>query len=119
MTCYTGGVTSTDTTCPAYKAIQLLQEKWVLHIVRTLLAGPRGFNELSRMVGGCNPATLANRLDRLEELGLLTRTVTSIMPPRTVYTLTPAGVALNNVIQEIEQWGARYLEDRVPEESVR
>jgi DNA-binding HxlR family transcriptional regulator len=32
--------------CPVYDSIQLLQEKWVLHIVRALLEGPHGFNEL-------------------------------------------------------------------------
>ena len=41
--------------CPVYEAINLLQEKWTLHIVRSLLEGPKGFNELGRDIGGCNP----------------------------------------------------------------
>ena len=44
--------------CPVHEAIQVLQEKWTMHIVRALLDGPLGFNELGRAVGGCNPATL-------------------------------------------------------------
>ncbi|HZU76444.1 MAG TPA: helix-turn-helix domain-containing protein, partial [Dehalococcoidia bacterium] len=55
--------------CPVHAAIQLLQEKWTLHIVRALLDGPLGFNELGRRCGGCNPATLKLRLDRLESIG--------------------------------------------------
>jgi len=47
-----------------------------MHIVRALLDGPLGFNELGRAVGGCNPATLKVRLDHLEDLGLLQRTCT-------------------------------------------
>jgi len=84
--------------CPVHEAIQVLQEKWTMHIVRALLDGPLGFNELGRAVGGCNPATLKVRLDHLEDLGLLQRTVHSQMPPRTSYELAPAGVDLQRVI---------------------
>jgi DNA-binding HxlR family transcriptional regulator len=95
--------------CPIHEAIQLLQEKWTLHIVRALLAGPLGFNELSRAVGGCNSATLKLRLDRLEGLGLVTRTVHSHMPPRTSYELTPGGEALQRVIDAIAAWSREHL----------
>jgi len=98
--------------CPVYDAIQLLQEKWTMHIVRALLDGPRGFNDLGRAVGGCNPATLKHRLDRLEELGILRRTVQSYMPPRTSYELAPAGVALQEVIRAIDGWARANLSGR-------
>ena len=101
--------------CAVHEAIQVLQEKWTMHIVRALLDGPLGFNELGRTVGGCNPATLKARLDRLEELGLLRRTVHSYMPPRTSYELAPAGVALHQVIDAIDAWGREHL----PPEAVR
>ena len=95
--------------CPVHEAIQVLQEKWTMHIVRALLEGPMGFNELGRTIGGCNPATLKLRLDHLEELGLVTRTVHSYMPPRTSYELAPAGVALQKVILEIDNWARKHL----------
>ncbi len=98
-----------DGFCAVYEAIQLLQEKWTLHIVRALLPGPLGFNELGRTAGGCNPATLAQRLDRLEELCLVTRSVESVMPPRTSYRLTAAGVELQEVIDAIDRWGTRHI----------
>ena len=37
-------------------ALNLLQEKWTLHIIRALLEGPKGFNELSQAIGGLNLA---------------------------------------------------------------
>jgi DNA-binding HxlR family transcriptional regulator len=95
--------------CPAYDAINILQEKWVLHIIRHLLEGPKGFNELSRGVGGCNPATLAERVDQLEARGIIKKTVHSVMPPRTSYRLTPAGEALHEVVGAIDRWARRYL----------
>ena len=56
------------TLCPAYRAIGVLQEKWVLHIVRALLGGEKGFNELARSVYSLTPAgqelqTVINAID--------------------------------------------------------
>lgn len=95
--------------CPVHDSIDLLQEKWVLHIVRALLDGPRGFNELSRAVGGVNTTTLAARLERLEREGVVSKTVESTMPPRTRYELTDGGVALQGVIDAIAEWARTHL----------
>jgi len=103
--------------CPVYEAINVLQEKWTLHIIRSLLSGPKGFNELSRAVGGCNPATLAQRLEKLEHLGIISKTIHSTMPPRTSYALTEAGQALQAVIEAVDRWGRRYLPGPEPSAS--
>lgn len=94
--------------CPVYESLELLQGKWTLHIVQALLEGPRGFNELARVIGGCNPATLAQRLESLEDCGLVAKTVHSTMPPRTSYALTRAGEALQDVIDAVDRWGQRH-----------
>lgn len=102
-----------QTFCPVYEAINVLQEKWTLHIIRSLLDGPKGFNELSRAVGngakGCNPATLAQRVEKLEQIGIISKTIHSTMPPRTSYALTESGQALQEVIAAIDRWGKQYL----------
>ena len=95
--------------CPAYQAIQILQEKWVLHIITTLLGGSRGFNELGRDIGGCSPTTLAQRLSQLESLGLVSKTLQPSLPLRSSYQLTPSGRALQSVIDAIDSWAADYL----------
>lgn len=97
------------TSCPVYDSIELLQEKWVLHIVRALLEGPHGFNELSRAVGGANTTTLSQRLDHLERLGIVSKTVESTMPPRTRYELTLAGRELQELIAAIDAWARRHM----------
>lgn len=96
--------------CPVHESINLLQEKWVLHIIRALLDGPHGFNELARAVGGVNATTLSQRLEHLEALGVVSKTVESTMPPRTRYELRPAGVELQSVIDSIDAWGRRHME---------
>ena len=99
-----------DGFCPVYASIEVLQEKWSLHIIRRLLEGESaGFNELRRLVG-CNPATLTERLERLEELGIVSRTVHSVMPPKTSYALTTAGRELREVIDSIAAWGRAHLD---------
>lgn len=96
--------------CPAYDAIQVLQEKWVLHIVRALLQGPRGFNELGREIGGCNPTTLTQRLVLLENMQLVHKNVQSRLPPRCTYELTEAGRALDSIIVAIDEWARQHME---------
>ncbi len=98
--------------CPAHKAIELLQEKWVMYIVRTLLEGDCGFNELARLVGGCNSATLTQRLENLETLGILSKSTdpsASSKLARSIYSLTKAGRELEVVIEAIDAWGRAHL----------
>ena len=95
--------------CPVYASIELLQEKWNLHIIWALLGGPMGFNDLGRACGA-NPSTLAQRLERLEGAGVVERAVHSVMPPRTSYSLTCAGRGLQEVIDAIDHWGKEYLQ---------
>jgi DNA-binding HxlR family transcriptional regulator len=98
--------------CPVYASIELLQEKWNLHIIRALLGGPMGFNDLGRACGA-NPSTLAQRLERLEGAGVVERAVHSVMPPRTSYSLTCAGRGLQQVIDAIDHWGKEHLQPQM------
>lgn len=95
--------------CPVHESIELLQGKWVLHIVRSLLDGPSGFNALSRSVGGVNTTTLAHRLEHLERLGIISKVIESTMPPKTRYELTEAGYELQAVIDSIDHWARKHI----------
>jgi DNA-binding HxlR family transcriptional regulator len=100
-----------DPACPSRHltaGVNLLQEKWVLLIVRVLLSGPVGFNDMARNAGDVNSTTLAQRLALLEKAHLVTKTVQSVMPPKTSYELTDSGRALKPVIEAIETWAEKY-----------
>ncbi|WP_293912060.1 helix-turn-helix domain-containing protein [Deinococcus sp.] len=104
----------TSTFCPVYRAIGVLQEKWVLHIVRSLLGSPKGFNELSRAIGGCNSATLTQRLEGLEGLGVISKATDQEAHgklARSIYALTPAGRELQLVIDAISTWADVHLSE--------
>ena len=88
----------------------------MLHIVHTLLDGPKGFNAIGREVGGCNPTTLTQRLARLESLGLITKTDASEANGngngrggRGCYALTDSGRRLEDVIVAIRRWAESEL----------
>jgi DNA-binding HxlR family transcriptional regulator len=113
---YTDHVAASDqdsnAECPSPRviaAILLLQEKWNLLIVQSLLDHPLGFNEMARRAGPVNPTTLAQRLGQLERAGVLAKTVHSTMPPRTSYALTEAGLALAPVLDAIATWAERFV----------
>lgn len=99
--------------CPVHESIELLQEKWVLHIIRALLDGPSGFNALSRAVGGVNTTTLTQRLDHLERIGIIVKTIESTMPPRSRYELSEAGLELQTVISSIDAWARKHIKSQV------
>ena len=44
--------------CPVAKAMELLDERWTLLVVRELVSGSRHFNELRRGVPRMSPALL-------------------------------------------------------------
>ncbi len=100
-----------------WHALLLVQEKWVLVAMHTLMSGPMGFNELKRRANCViNNTTLSHRLSLLEENGLVIREVNSTIPPRTTYTLTERGRALKPVLDAIGDWADNHMPDAKPQQ---
>jgi DNA-binding HxlR family transcriptional regulator len=93
--------------------MNLLNQKWTLHIIRELMSGKRRFNELAHRCGGVNSRTLRERLRVLEEEEIVIRHVVNTIPPWVEYELTEKGHGLNSVIESIAAWGRRWMADRV------
>ncbi len=91
------------------EGFRFAEGKWNLRIVAALLWKPMGFNQLSRALGGISQNTLANRLDSLEALGVIMRTVLSVTPPATLYTVDRPGRELRDVLTGLSRWGERWL----------
>ena len=67
--------------CPIAKAMEVLDERWTLLVVRELLLGSRHFNELRRGNPKMSPALLSKRLRRLERVGVVRRRVVAAAAP--------------------------------------
>jgi DNA-binding HxlR family transcriptional regulator len=92
--------------CPVAKAMELLDERWTMLVVRELLLGSRHFNDLRRGVPKMSPALLSKRLQSLTRAGVVERTE---VDGRTSYTLTECGQELNDVVQALSVWGVRWI----------
>jgi len=92
--------------CPVSKAMELLDERWTLLVVRELLLGSRHFNELRRGVPKMSPALLSKRLKSLTRAGVVERTV---LDGRTSYSLTTCGQELGEVVDALGRWGIRWI----------
>lgn len=94
--------------CPYVTAQQLLSGKWAILILHELGDGPRRFGELQRSID-VTQATLSSQLKKMEQEGLITRTVYPEVPPRVEYALTEIGKAFGPVLADIEKWGNQYI----------
>jgi DNA-binding HxlR family transcriptional regulator len=93
-------------------AMEIIGNKWTALILRDLFSGPKRFCELEQSVGNINPRTLSQRLDALEEHGIITRKSFAEVPPRTEYTLSQKGADLSSTLKEMAAWGNKYYGDK-------
>jgi DNA-binding HxlR family transcriptional regulator len=102
--------------CPIAKGSEILGDRWTLLIVREMLGGASGFNELQRGLPGISRSVLADRLRSLERAEIIERRTGP--KGRTLdYRLTLAGRDLEAVVQAIGEWGVTWaFTDPRPEE---
>ena len=100
-----------DAACPVRRAMDVLDGKWTLLVIRELLGGTKRFGELLGAIGGVSPRVLAQRLQLLESHGVLRRDCHAEVPPRVEYSLLPAGESLRPVVESLATWGAKLPQD--------
>jgi len=89
------------------KAIDIIGDKWSLLILKQIIDnGPQRFGECQK-VEGINTKTLASRLVRLEENGLITKHQYNEYPPRTEYEITATGLSLKPMLNELAKWASK------------
>lgn len=91
--------------CPIERAVDVLDGKWTLLILRELFDGTRRFGELRAALHDVSPKALTDHLRRLEDGGVIERTVYPEIPPRVDYRLTDRGRAAWPVIEALRAWG--------------
>lgn len=79
-------------------------------VLRDLMHGPLSFSELRASLPQLSDKVLADRLRQLQRHGLVVRHRRSSYPPRTSYSLTPAGQRLRPLLTELYRTGAALLE---------
>ena len=95
--------------CPINLSLELLGDRWTLLIIRDLaFAGKRHFREFLQSDEGISSRTLAERLQTLQDEGILTRSDDPTHGLRAIYRLTEAGSDLLPVLATLGAWGSKY-----------
>jgi DNA-binding HxlR family transcriptional regulator len=86
--------------CPVGRALDVIGDRWTLVLVRHLLDGPKGFQEL-RVRSGIAPRVLSSRLRRMTAGGFVAAAKNGSRP---LYQVTAKGRALEPIITALARW---------------
>jgi len=86
---------------PVARVLDAVGDRWSLALVRQLLTGPKGFQEL-RQRTGIAPRVLSARLKELAELGFVGQ------PNERAYCLTELGETLEPIVASLARWFTRH-----------
>jgi DNA-binding HxlR family transcriptional regulator len=85
---------------PVARALEVIGDRWTLVLVRQLMEGSRGFQQL-RQSTGITPRVLSARLRELVGKGFV---ITVAEGSRSVYALTEEGRSLEPIVLSIGRW---------------
>jgi len=89
---------------PVARALDAIGERWTLVLVRQLLTGPKGFQDL-RVRTGIAPRVLSGRLRQLAAAGFIQ---TSKEGSRSLYAISDFGRSLESIISSIALWWVHH-----------
>jgi DNA-binding HxlR family transcriptional regulator len=94
--------------CSIADALEVVGERWSLLVLREIGFGVYRFKDI-QVNTGAPRETLALRLRKLEEAGVIERRRYCDHPPRDEYLLTDAGRKLVPVLGALRAWGERHV----------
>lgn len=84
-----------DERYPARRVLNLIGDKWTPIVLYCLSDTVRRFNEMQRQIPDISKKMLIQVLRELEASGVVERRVYRVVPPKTEYRLTTAGLKLS------------------------
>jgi DNA-binding HxlR family transcriptional regulator len=92
-----------------HHASELVGRRWTGAIIYVLLQQTCRFATLRGAIPGITDRMLSERLQELEEEGLLERVVVPETPVRVEYSLTRKGKGLAEAIQTLSNWAEKHI----------
>lgn len=96
-----------DDACGTALALEFIGERWSLLIMRELVFGPRRFGEIRANLPGISANVLTQRLESLEEAGIVVRRRLPATGNVQGYELTRWGSAAAPLIRDLGRWAAQ------------
>ena len=109
---YTQKIDRLQDNCPVRAALDVVRGRWKPAILFELRTRARRFSELQAALPGITGQTLSLQLRQLEADDIVSRTVYPEVPARVEYALSDFGATLSGMMDQLEAWGATYLERR-------
>jgi DNA-binding HxlR family transcriptional regulator len=98
--------------CARYhRASELIGRRWTGAIIYLLLRSRCRFATLRAAIPDITDRMLSERLQELEEEGIVERTVLPEAPVRVEYALTRKGRALAAAVEAIAEWAEKWTEE--------
>src|SRR5256885_16937907 len=91
-----------------HAAIELIGRRWTGAIIYLLLRSRCRFATLRDAIPDITDRMLSERLQELEQEGIVDRTVIPESPVRVEYSLTPKGRALAAAVDAISDWAHKW-----------
>ncbi len=95
-------------TCPVARALDVVGDRWSLLIVRDAFDGVRRFSDFQRSLG-MSRSMLSQRLQALQDSGVLAQQAAADGSRYHDYVLTTQGRALFPLVVALRQWGEGFL----------
>ncbi len=92
-------------------ALEVIQGKWRLPIIIALTFGNKRFSEIQKDIVDISPKMLSQELKSLEQNKIITRTMYDSMPVTVEYSLTPLGVSMKKMLEELLNWGVHFRKE--------
>ena len=106
--------------CPLYhEAVELVGRRWTGAIIFVLLRARCRFATLREAISDITDRMLSERLQELEEEGIVERFVMPDTPVRVEYALTKKGRELSTAFEAIGQWAHKWVEAGAPKNKRR
>jgi len=93
-----------------HRASELIGRRWTGAIIFCLLKSKCRFATLRDAIPDITDRMLSDRLQELEQEGIVERTVIPDMPVRVEYALTRKGRALGTAVDAIAEWAHKWTE---------
>jgi len=90
--------------------LYVLNGKWKLPVILSLMQSSKRFNEIQNDLGGISSKILAKELKHLELNSFITRNVYPTAPVTILYEVTEYSRTLQNVMKELSEWGEQHRE---------
>jgi len=91
-------------------ALYVLNGKWKLPLILSLMQSSKRFNEIQHEITGISAKVLANELKDLELNHFIKRNVYPTRPVSIIYEATGYSHTLKNVLAELSTWGEQHRE---------